>query len=37
MIKALESQMKQAAKSLEFEKAAQLRDQVVELRRALVE
>ena len=37
MIKTLESQMKQAAKSLEFEKAAQLRDQVVELRRALVE
>ncbi|HEX8998190.1 MAG TPA: excinuclease ABC subunit UvrB [Ktedonobacterales bacterium] len=37
MIKALESQMKQAAKGLEFEKAAQLRDQVVELRRALVE
>ncbi len=37
MIKALESQMKQAAKALEFEKAAQLRDQVVELRRALVE
>jgi excinuclease ABC subunit B len=37
MIKTLESQMKQAAKGLEFEKAAQLRDQVVELRRALVE
>ncbi len=37
MIKALESQMKLAAKSLEFEKAAELRDQVVELRRALVE
>jgi excinuclease UvrABC helicase subunit UvrB len=29
--------MKLAAKALEFEKAAQLRDQVVELRRALVE
>ncbi|HEX8983012.1 MAG TPA: excinuclease ABC subunit UvrB [Ktedonobacterales bacterium] len=37
MIKTLESQMKLAAKSLEFEKAAELRDQVVELRRALVE
>jgi excinuclease ABC subunit B len=37
LIKALESQMKQAAKELEFEKAAQLRDQVIELRRALVE
>jgi excinuclease ABC subunit B len=37
MIKTLESQMKLAAKALEFEKAAQLRDQVVELRRALVE
>ncbi len=37
MIKALESQMKQAARELEFERAAQLRDQVVELRRALVE
>ena len=37
MIKTLESQMKQAAKELEFEKAAQLRDQVIELRRALVE
>ena len=37
MIKTLESQMKQAARDLEFEKAAQLRDQVVELRRALVE
>ncbi|MEO7001117.1 MAG: excinuclease ABC subunit UvrB [Ktedonobacterales bacterium] len=37
MIKHLESQMKLAAKELEFERAAQLRDQVVELRRALVE
>ncbi|HEX9037608.1 MAG TPA: excinuclease ABC subunit UvrB [Ktedonobacterales bacterium] len=37
LIKSLESQMKQAAKELEFEKAAQLRDQVIELRRALVE
>jgi len=32
-IKALEVQMKQAAKSLEFEKAALIRDRIVELRR----
>ena len=37
MIKDLEAQMKRAAKELEYEKAAQLRDQIVELRRALVE
>jgi excinuclease ABC subunit B len=36
MVKELESAMKAAAKALEFEKAAGLRDQVVELRRALV-
>ncbi len=36
MIKELESQMKSAAKALEFEKAAALRDQVVELRRRMV-
>ena len=36
MVKELESQMKAAAKNLEFEKAAALRDQVVELRRELV-
>jgi excinuclease ABC subunit B len=36
MVMELESQMKKAAKSLEFEKAAGLRDQVIELRRALV-
>jgi excinuclease ABC subunit B len=36
LIKELESQMKAAAKALEFEKAAALRDQVVELRRQLV-
>jgi excinuclease ABC subunit B len=36
MVKELESQMKAAAKNLEFEKAAALRDQVVELRRNLV-
>ncbi|MCA9878033.1 MAG: excinuclease ABC subunit UvrB, partial [Thermomicrobiales bacterium] len=33
MIKELESQMKSAARDLEFEKAALLRDQIVELRR----
>ncbi len=33
LIKDIESQMKKAAKNLEFEKAALLRDQVVELRR----
>jgi excinuclease ABC subunit B len=33
MIKELESQMKTAARDLEFEKAALLRDQIVELRR----
>ena len=33
LIKDLETQMKQAAKLLDFEKAAQLRDQIVELRR----
>jgi hypothetical protein len=32
LIKDLEGQMKQAAKDLEFEKAALLRDEVVELR-----
>ena len=36
MVKELETQMKAAAKNLEFEKAAGLRDQVVELRRELV-
>ncbi len=36
MVKELESQMKAAAKNLEFEKAAALRDQVIELRRDLV-
>jgi excinuclease ABC subunit B len=36
MVMDLEKQMKQAAKSLEFEKAAMLRDQVIELRKALV-
>jgi len=36
MVIELEKQMKAAAKALEFEKAAALRDQVVELRRALI-
>ena len=36
LIKDLESRMKQAARDLEFEKAAALRDQVVELRKLLV-
>jgi excinuclease ABC subunit B len=35
LIKDLESQMKVAAKNLEFEKAALLRDRIVELRRSL--
>jgi excinuclease ABC subunit B len=35
MVKDLESQMKAAAKNFEFEKAALLRDQVVELRRLI--
>ncbi len=37
MIKELEAEMKKAAQSLEFEKAAALRDQIFELRGALVE
>jgi excinuclease ABC subunit B len=37
LIKDLDAQMKRAARELEFEKAAQLRDQIVELRRMLVE
>ena len=36
LIKELEGQMKAAAKNLEFEKAAALRDRIVELRRELV-
>jgi excinuclease ABC subunit B len=35
LIKDIEKQMKQAAKNLEFEKAASLRDQLVELRRTM--
>jgi len=37
MVKDLEGQMKLAAKNLDFERASLLRDQVVELRRLLVE
>ena len=36
LIMELEKQMKEAAKALEFEKAAMLRDQIIELRQALV-
>lgn len=36
MITNLEKQMKQAAQQLEFEKAALLRDQVVELRQIML-
>ena len=36
LIKDLESQMKKAARNLEFEKAATLRDRVVDLRKAMV-
>jgi len=36
LIKELESQMKTAAKNLEFEKAALLRDRIIELRKELV-
>jgi excinuclease ABC subunit B len=37
LLKDLEKQMKEAAQQLEFEKAAMLRDQIFELRQALVE
>ncbi len=36
LIKELEAQMRRAAKELEFEKAASLRDQIVDLRRAIL-
>jgi excinuclease ABC subunit B len=36
MVKELEAEMKQAAKMLEFEKAAILRDQIMELRQTMV-
>ncbi|MFV9505600.1 MAG: excinuclease ABC subunit UvrB [Oscillochloridaceae bacterium umkhey_bin13] len=35
LVKSLEKQMKQAAKDLQFEKAASLRDQIMELRKTL--
>jgi excinuclease ABC subunit B len=37
LVRDLEAQMKTAAKSLEFEKAALLRDQVIELRKAMLD
>ena len=37
LLKDLESQMKSAAKGLEFERAALLRDQVIELRKAMLD
>jgi excinuclease ABC subunit B len=37
MVRELESQMKNASRDLEFERAAQLRDQIIELRRELVD
>jgi excinuclease ABC subunit B len=37
LIRDLESQMRTAAKQLEFEKAAQLRDQIIEIRRSMIE
>ena len=37
LIKSIEQEMKDAAKALEFERAAGLRDQLVELRRIEVE
>ncbi len=37
LIKDLESQMRSASKQLDFEKAAQLRDQIIELRRLMIE
>jgi excinuclease ABC subunit B len=36
MVKEIEASMKQAAKNLEFEKAAALRDQIIELRKVMV-
>ncbi len=37
LIRDLESQMRTAARQLEFEKAAQLRDQIIEIRRSMIE
>jgi excinuclease ABC subunit B len=36
LVKDLEIQMKQAARALEFEKAALLRDRIIELRKEMV-
>ena len=36
LVKDLETQMKQAAKALEFEKAALIRDRIIELRKELL-
>ncbi len=36
-VRELEKQMKQAARNLEFEKAAALRDEMVDLRRLMIE
>ena len=35
LVKSMETQMKEAAKNLEFEKAAALRDQIIDIRKAL--
>ncbi|HET8910418.1 MAG TPA: UvrB/UvrC motif-containing protein, partial [Ktedonobacteraceae bacterium] len=37
LIKGLESQMRAAAKQMDFEKAAELRDQIIEIRRITIE
>ncbi|RLT26702.1 MAG: excinuclease ABC subunit UvrB [Chloroflexi bacterium] len=37
MVRELETQMKNASRDLEFERAAQLRDQIIELRREMVD
>jgi len=36
LVRDLETQMKQAAKALEFEKAALIRDRIIELRKEMV-
>jgi len=36
LVKELETQMKQAARALEFEKAALIRDRIIELRKELI-
>jgi excinuclease ABC subunit B len=37
MVKEIEEEMRRAAKSLEFEKAAMLRDQMIELRQIMAD